>query len=566
MKINKKLSKYFYLIAIAICLFSAYYAVNAISKAYHIEIVNVLIYLLPLSLAISFSTIIILTLKSRRLFAERLGKIRKKTWLALMVIILAGFLLRATTPQIHRIYFDEDIFENIAQNILNSGRAILCNTGTPTSCDEYILNKQPNSYSFMLAITYAIFGVGEAPAFWLNIAIGSITVLFVFILSYVIFRNERASVYSSLIFALTPLHIIWSATAASEPLMVISVILTIITFIFYLENRKFSILLLFGALFAFTMQTRHETLLLTMPLAILFILKGKPIQSIEKCGKHYLIAVMFVIVLLIPHFLHLEYANKDSWGSSGEKLSAQYLEHNFSTNSSFFYENTRYPLFFTAVAFLGIIYSLRFDIKYSVFLLAWLTTFFTVYLFFYAGSYNSGVDAKYSLAVAAQLSIFAGMGFFFADKSIGKLLPFAPLLIIISIIAAFYFFVPYVTEVWEESFEARQYHDFALRTAERINSSCYILTHVPSMYIVNGKKSAQNWNVNSPGMMKKILENTDCIVYDEGFWCQIQPYKDEVCESFHKKYNLTLIDTYAVERSQHVYSLFYVQAEQNRSS
>lgn len=558
---NKKLPKYFYLVAIAVCLFSVFYAVQAISKSYPNEIVNALIYLLPLSLAISFSTIIILSLKNRRLFAERFGKIRKKTWLVLMVIILAGFLLRAATPQTHRIYFDEDIFENIAQNILNSGRAILCNTGTPTSCDEYILNKQPNSYSFLLAIAYAIFGVGEAPAFWLNIAIGSVTVFFVFILSYMLFRNERASLYSSLVFALTPLHIIWSATAASEPLMALSVVLTITTFIFYLENRKLSLLMLFGALLVFTMQTRHETLLLTIPLAILFILKGKPAQSLEKHGKQYLIAVLFVAALLIPHFLHLEYASKDSWGSSGEKLSAQYLEYNFSTNSSFFYENTRYPVFFTVIALLGVLYSLKFDKKLSVFLLAWLATFFTVYLFFYAGSYNSGVDAKYSLAVAAQLSIFAGMGFFFIDKNIGKRLPYAPLFIILSIIAAFYFFIPYITTIWEESFEARQYHDFALRTAEGINSSCYILTHVPSMYIVNGKGSAQNWNVNSPSKMEEILEKTGCIVYDEGFWCQIQPYKDEVCESFHKKYNLTLIDTYAVERSQHVYSLFYVHAK-----
>ncbi len=565
MKFDKRLSKYYYLTAIAICLFSAYYAVKAISKAYPNEIVNVLIYLLPLSLAISFSTIVMLSLKNRRLFAERFGKIGKKTWLVLIVIILAGFLLRATTPQTHRIYFDEDIFENIAQNILNSGRAILCNMGTPTSCDEYILNKQPNSYSFVLALTYAIFGVGEAPAFWLNILIGSATVLFVFFLSYMIFRNEKVSVYSSLIFALTPLHIIWSATAASEPLMVLSVVLTIITFMFYLESRKFSILLLFGALLVFTMQTRHETLLLTMPLAVLFAMKGNPVQSLEKYGKHYLIAALFVIALLIPHFLHLEYANKDNWGSSGEKLSMQYLEYNFSTNSSFFYENTRYPLFFTIFAFLGIFYSLKNDIKSSVFLLAWLATFFTVYLFFYAGSYNSGVDAKYSLAVAAQLSIFSGMGFFFAERNLGRL-PHVSLFIIISIVVAFYFFVPYVTEIWQESFEARQYHDFALRTAEGIDSSCYILTHVPSMYIVSGKKSAQNWNVNSPAKMERMLEKTDCIVYDEGFWCQIQPYKDEVCESFHKKYNLTLIDTYAVERSQHVYSMFYVQANQNRNS
>ncbi len=289
-------------------------------------------------------------------------------------------------------------------------------------------------------------------------------------------------------------------------------------------------------------------------------MNGNAMRNFELHGKDYLIAVLFMLLLSIPHFLHLSYANRDSWGSSGEKLSTQYFGYSLSTNTAFFYENTRYPAFFTAVALAGFLYCAVSDRKLFAFMFLWLAAFFSIYLFFYAGSYNAGVDAKYSISVAAQMSMFAGAGFFFLEGKIRKLRRNIPAshILAAAILAAFYFFIPYVTNIWEESFEAREYHDFALRTADKINNSCYILSHVPSMYIVSGKNSAQNWNINLPDKLGKILEKTGCIVYDEGYWCQLEPYKSDVCGSFHRKYNLTLIGSYAPRKSAHVYSLYYV--------
>lgn len=547
-------------LALMIFLLAEYFGINYLSKTYQTAIVDFLIYSLPLSLLISFSAILVLSVMNRYTFARKFSKVAKKTWIALLLIFLLGFSLRALTPQTHRIYFDEDIFENIAQNILNSGRAILCNYGTPSGCEEYILNKQPNSYSFLLAITYAVFGVSEAAAFWLNVFIGSVTTFFIFMLAYIIFKNEKIALYSSLVFTLTPLHIIWSATAATEPSMVLFVVLAAISFILYLEIKKISILLLFSFLLIFTLQTRYESLLLVIPLLILFLLYGKPVRNLELHGKKFLLIFPLMLILLTPHLLHLDYANKDSWGSSGEKLSAKYLGFNLSINTAFFLENTRYPAFFTLVAIIGAIYSLINNRKAFVFLGSLFTVFFTVYLFFYAGHYNAGVDAKYSLAVAPPLAVFAGLGFFFLEGKIGKVLPNSYIVIILSILIAFSFFIPYVATIWKESFAAREYHDFALRTAEKLDPNCYIFSHVPSMYIVNGKNSAQLWNLNAPQKMKNLSEKTDCIIYDEGYWCQLPaPYNTVGCQNFHSTYNLTLIDRYAVNGSSLVFSLYYVK-------
>jgi hypothetical protein len=48
----------------------------------------------------------------------------------LAVGLLALAAVKAIPPQTHRIYYDEDIYENVAQNILWMGRAQMCNEGT----------------------------------------------------------------------------------------------------------------------------------------------------------------------------------------------------------------------------------------------------------------------------------------------------------------------------------------------------------------------------------------------------------------------------------------------------
>jgi hypothetical protein len=87
---------------------------------------------------------------------------------------------------------------------------------------------------------------------------------------------------------------------------------------------------------------------------------------------------------------------------------------------------------------------------------------------------------------------------------------------------------------------ARVYHDFAVSTAEKLDNDCYILTHVPSIYLVLGKNSLQTWFGQNKTVMGEIFNKTDCVMFDEGFWCTLEPYKSSVCKYMHDDYNLTV--------------------------
>jgi len=119
-----------------------------------------------------------------------------------------------------------------------------------------------------------------------------------------------------------------------------------------------------------------------------------------------------------------------------------------------------------------------------------------------------------------------------------------PILFLLVLVFAFFYFsslssiiTPY--DIGRFS-GARVYHDFAVATAETLDNNCYILTHVPSVYLVMGKNSLQTWFGENKTVMGKIFNETDCVMFDEGFWCTLEPYKSSVCKYMHDNYDLTV--------------------------
>jgi 4-amino-4-deoxy-L-arabinose transferase-like glycosyltransferase len=536
------------------------FVTNSISRN---ALINYLIHLLPLFLVLTFATLLYFGYKTRKKIIKQFLGIDRNVWFWLIAILFLGLFVRLVTPQTHRVYFDEDIYENIAQNILNSGRSILCNTGTPTSCEEYILNKQPNAFPFLLSIVFAIFGVKEHAAFGMNVIIGTATIALVFLVTYLLFKKEKIALYASLIFSVIPMHIIWSTTVASEPSLTFFSLLTIFIFLIFIKEKKRDLLYLLAAVFTFTLQVRYEAVVMGIVLLMgFFFLKKNPKTIFIKHRDSLLFALLIVLFLAGPHFVHLSHANKtDSWGASGEKLSLQYVKHNFSTNFMFFFENTRHPVVFTVISLIGFLVGMKVYKRETLFVLVWFSAFFGVYLLFYAGSFNFGVDVRYSLSMFPAFAVLAGIGLLVIEsflKSFTKEFH-AVAIVVMIVLISFYFFIPYVTTIWRESFEGRESHDFSMFVAEtRIDDDCYILTHVPSMYMISGKKALQTWNCRNKEVMKKIFSKTDCVVFDEGYWCQIEPYKSEVCSCLHNDYTLIPIETHDVKGSRHVYTFYNV--------
>ena len=93
---------------------------------------------------------------------------------------LALALTLFVAPRTNRIYYDEQIYQSIGQNLADLRLAQMCNDGTSSTAGcsaasgEY--NKQPYAYPHLLSLVYRVVGVRPATAFVVNAAVMALTV------------------------------------------------------------------------------------------------------------------------------------------------------------------------------------------------------------------------------------------------------------------------------------------------------------------------------------------------------------------------------------------------------
>jgi len=114
------------------------------------------------------------------------GLLPPRRWVPVVVFLVALVTVSLLPPRTHRIYFDEDIYENVAQNILWEGRSQMCNEGIiqagSFTCEAWEYNKEPNAFPFLLSAVFRVSGVDESAAHRLNhwlFALGAIAVYWI---------------------------------------------------------------------------------------------------------------------------------------------------------------------------------------------------------------------------------------------------------------------------------------------------------------------------------------------------------------------------------------------------
>ncbi len=499
--------------------------------------VESLYHYIPLVMITNLLIIILCFSINIKKITKRFSSIRITTWLLVFLILIMGFLLREfAAPHTHHLYFDEDIYLNIAQNIAHTGKSILCNYGMPAKCFEGILNKQPHGLPSLISIIFFIFGTSENIAAFFMIIVSSLSIVLIFLAAYLLFRNEMVALLSAFILSLNPLSIFFAPTISAESLFVFFALTTTFSLLLFLEEKRFVNTILLASSLAFTVQVRPEAPLLVIPLLI-FIIK-------EKINKKIIISFALFLVLISPYAFHSNYFKNESWGNpEGNKFSSKYMGNNFEVNGKFFFNNEKFPVLYTIFAFFGIGYmiSKRAFLKLS-FLLVWFVLFFVIYLLFYAGSFNYGIDVRFSQTLFVPVFILAGAGAYFLSENLNKIVKKINISISIVILLIILFFMPFikfVSAVGEEAWDARTDHDFAMEAAKDLGASCTIFTHVPSMFLLNGNNALQTSYYSNSKVVNDIFINSKCVLFHEGYWCvNYKPFKDTVCKDLKEKFNL----------------------------
>jgi 4-amino-4-deoxy-L-arabinose transferase-like glycosyltransferase len=228
--------------------------------------------LIPFEIYILFITILFFSFKEIRPI-----KINKK----LILLFVIALVVRMSVLHTHLIYLDEPAYSVVGKNMLLYNKA--AQDVYLGSTVDFKSTKTYPGWSFVLSIAYFLFGISDKVAINLTALIGSLTVFLVFILSKRLFMKESIALWSVFIFALLPLHVIWSAASDT---IIFAIFLTLLLLI--IRDK-----LLTALLFGFLIQTRPDYIFI-FPLILLYWFLFDKIKILP----------FLVLIPIIPFYLY----------------------------------------------------------------------------------------------------------------------------------------------------------------------------------------------------------------------------------------------------------------------
>jgi hypothetical protein len=485
---------------------------------------NTLMSLSPQFLWLGFALLITGLLVCRDDIRLLLGRFSRSEWLGMLgVAILAFALVQGVARPIHRIFYDEDIYEAIGLNIAHNNIASMTHEGRwnyghfDSLRREY--NKEPNGWPFLLNIAYRVFGPSETASFQLTHILFAVSCLLIFLTTAMLFKNPIAGLYAAATYALIPENVRWFSTAAVEPAAAAMSLFAMTAALFFFQTRTNRAFFLMTVSWAFAAQFRPESIELVLLIALIFYLDGW-----EECKTPRLYGFLLLFLVLISaHLIHLYAMSGESWGSSNAKFSLQYIAHNFRTNTLYYLDNQRFPLIFTLLAAAGMAGSVQWKSKFYI--AVWFALSWGIFLLFYAGSYEFGADVRFAIPSMAPLAILAGHGLWQLQERLK--LKFAWLGHSIAILL-FGFnlltFLPFMRAEGQESWQCREDHDAARYFATLIPHDGIVLTHNPNMFQIWGTNAAQMslFKENAQSAPATILSAFPGRVYVHwNYWCNM---------------------------------------------
>jgi hypothetical protein len=308
---------------------------------------------------------------------------KKLEWLALVPAVaglLASFIF---LPPIHRLFFDEDIYLNIASNLSHAPVAQITLLGAPDDIQVSSYYKEPSGWPVLLSFAFLVAGRSEAVAFVLARVFFMLAIAAVYQLARELLQTRRQALAAAVLFAAAPACFWFSVSAGTD----LPAALMAVLGMWGLVSGN-------GALaaggFAMAAETRLELIAL-MPVLWLF---GKIPFKWKAIGAALVAAEIVHIGWVMSVAPILAEAEKVPSG-----FALAYVPGNLLDNIKYLLNPT---LFTAAATVLAVIASAR---RSHPALGLQVAALFCVYLLFYAGSFS--INPRYSVQIAAPLAVLA---------------------------------------------------------------------------------------------------------------------------------------------------------------
>lgn len=467
-------------------------------------------------------------------------RIDKKTWLALSGIILIGFALRMWfIPHMHHVYSDEFEHINIAENMLYQGKFFVTLKGTSQITQIYRLEFWQPGYHSILASVFSIFGNSEQVAYNLSALIGTVSILIIFLIAYLLFNNRNIALFCAFLFNIIPVHLKYSGASELSITSLFFTLSTLLASLVYLRFINTKSLLLLISTLVFTIYVRPENgiLLFLIPLFLIMNLDAK------KTGKriihgHIFLFVSLVFLFLVPYFTHLYLGlfvmPPLGWADSLSGRMINLKKHLL--DNLVFWFSSFHPLSFTIAAIFSVPFLVKKNKKIFIFFSVWFIVFLLLYSQYHIGSFLNYADGdRYSLNLYISLVLFAGFGIFefinlFKFKK--TILIFVLGYIFIEIFSPLKFGL-------NRTFSRNVYKEyrFILDNKEVIPDDVYVIAFVPSTVISSIHKMAM-----TPFILIEMDQMPEeVILFKDHWWYKKREYSDMVEDRLKKVYDFEIL-------------------------
>jgi hypothetical protein len=481
------------------------------------------------SLEILFVLVVALTLHQMPALMRSMP-FRRTAWRAIAgCVVLAGILAAWVAPRTNRIFYDEQIYQGIGHNLADLRRAQMCHEGITEygrlQCSRGEYNKQPNGYPHLLSVFYRGFGVTDTLAHRVNIGVLMAHVLIVALVAGAWLRDRWTAIAAAAVFASIPQQLQWSATAASEPSAAFACTLAVLAALRFTDTRSTESLLWTVVTTAWAVQFRPESMLIVPVVGLIVVMYA----AAELRTRRAFGAAALGAVLLAVHIVHLMVVRSEGWGTAGDRFSIEFFKANLGVNGWFYLADWRFPAGYGLAAIAGVL--VAGEVRFRLIAAAYFVSFWSVFLFFYAGSYNYGADVRYSLMTYAPLALLAGRAAASGLRMVGER-PLGGRVAAVAAVAYVLLYMPGVRAVGEDAWAARADVEYARTFAAAVSPRALVLTHNPHMFHLWGRNAAQmSVAVHDPGFLATARQRYgDEIYLHWNYWCNVaDPAQRDLC-------------------------------------